>query len=105
MSAASVPQPCRRTSIAQRRANAAAKAETLTVDYYLDGDKMIIASATTPGKLYVVTSGDCSCPAGLQELPCKHAEFRLNVLYPRRNHKPQTETEYSTTIDLCDELF
>lgn len=103
MSAASVPQPRRRTSIAHRRANAAAKAETLTVDYYLDGDKMIIASATTPGKLYVVTSGDCTCPAGLQELPCKHAEFRLNILSTKR--KPQTDAEYSTTIDLCDELF
>lgn len=103
MSTASVPQPRRRTSIAQRRANAAAKAETLTVDYYLDGDKMIIASATTPGKLYVVTSGDCTCPAGLQELPCKHSEFRLHVLSIKR--KTQTDAEYSTTIDLCDELF
>lgn len=105
MSAASVPQPRHRTSIAQRRANAVAKAETLTVDYYLDGDKMIIASATTPGKLYVVTSGDCTCPAGLQELPCKHAEFRLNVLYPRRKPQAQTDAEYSITLDLADELF
>lgn len=94
MATASVPQtPCH-ALIAQRRVNAAAKAETLTVDYYLDGDKMIIASATTPGRLYVVTSGDCTCPAGVQELPCKHAEFRLNVLYPRRTSQPQTDAEY-----------
>lgn len=103
MSNASVP--CRRASTAQRRANAAARAETLTVDYYLDGDKMIIASATTPGKLYVVTSGDCTCPAGVQELPCKHAEFRLNVLYPRRTTQPQSNAAYTVTLDLVDELL
>lgn len=102
MATTSVP---RRTSTAQRRANAADKAETLTVDYYLDGDKMIVASATTPGKLYVVTSGDCTCPAGVQELPCKHAEFRLNVLYPRHGAQSQTDTEYTVTLDLADELF
>ena len=66
---------------------------------------MIIASATTPGKLYVVTSGDCTCPAGLQELPCKHAEFRLNVLYPRHDAQPQTAAAYTVTLDLVDELF
>ncbi|MBV9788016.1 MAG: hypothetical protein JOZ51_07585 [Chloroflexi bacterium] len=92
-------------SLAQRRANAATKAETLIVDYYLDGDKMIIASATTPGKLYVVTSGDCTCPAGLQELPCKHAEFRLNILYPRCTTQQQTDAQYTVTLDLADELF
>lgn len=103
MATASVPR--QRTSTAQRPANAAAKAETLTVDYYLDGDTMIIASATTPGKLYVVTSGDCTCPAGLQELLCKHAEFRLNILYPRRTAQSQTDAEYTVTLDLADELF
>lgn len=105
MSESSVPQTQRQTSINQRRANAAAKAETLTVDYYLDGDKMIIASATTPGKLYVVTSGDCTCPAGLQELPCKHGEFRLNVFYPRCTPHAQIVADYSVILDLVDELF
>jgi hypothetical protein len=92
-----------KASIARRKANAAAKAETSTVDYYLDGDKMIIASETTPGKLYIVTSKDCSCPAGLQELPCKHGAFWLQVFSIKR--KPQTDEEYKTTIALCDELF
>ncbi len=92
--------PRRHTSTAQRRANAIAKAETLAVDYYLDGDTMIIASETTPGKLYVVTSHDCSCPAGRQELPCKHAAYRLNVLMPRTAKK-----SYTAVLADADELF
>ncbi len=87
-------------SVAQRRANAVAKAETLTVDYYLDGDKMIVASQTTPGRLYIVTSTECSCPAGRQELPCKHAAYRLHVLISR---KPKQD--YAAVLAACDELF
>jgi hypothetical protein len=94
----------RRASTDQPRTNATAKAETLTVDYYLDGDTMIIACATIPGRLYIVTSGDCTCPAGVQELPCKHAEFRLNVLYPRPTAQ-QTNAHYTVILDLDDELF
>lgn len=67
-----------RESIAQRHDAAA-----LTVDYYLDGDTLIIASASIPGRLYVTTSNNCSCPAGLQDLPCKHGELRLSLLRPR----------------------
>lgn len=97
--------PFSRVSIDQSRSNVVAAAETLTIGYYLDGDTMIIASATTPGKLYVVTSGDCTCPAGLQELLCKHVEFRLNILYPRRTSQAETASEYIITLDLADELF
>ncbi len=87
-------------SVAQRRANAVAKADTMTVDYYLDGDKMIIASETTPGRLYIVTATECSCPAGRQELPCKHAAYRLQVLMPRTPKKA-----YADVLAACDELF
>ena len=68
-------------SIAQR--HAAAATDTLTIDYYLAGDTLIIASASIPGRLYVTTSNDCSCPAGLQDLPCKHGELRLSLLRPQ----------------------
>ncbi len=68
-----------RTSIAQPRANSA----HITVDYYLCGETLIIASTTTPGRLYVVTSTECTCPAGRQEWPCHHAAVRLDLLAPR----------------------
>ena len=90
-------------SLSQRKSNAAARAENLTVDYYLDGDKMIVASASRPGKLYVVTPTGCSCPAGLLELPCKHAAYRLNILMPRKPR--QTDAEYATTCAAADDLF
>ncbi|HEX6292950.1 MAG TPA: SWIM zinc finger family protein [Herpetosiphonaceae bacterium] len=73
--------------------------DTLTIDYYLDGDTLIIASATIPGRLYVTTSKDCSCPAGLHELPCKHAELRLSLLRPR------TDAALVLTLDQADALF
>jgi hypothetical protein len=73
------------TSIAGRTANAVAISNTSTVDYYLDGETLIIASATMPGRLYVTTATDCSCPAGLQEWPCPHADVRLNLLRPTPN--------------------
>ena len=75
MSTASLAQPC---------VNATARSESLTVDYYLDGDTLIVASATIPGRLYIVTATACSCPVGVQELPCRHAAYRLAILHPRR---------------------
>jgi hypothetical protein len=67
------------TSLAQHRADT----ETLTVDYYLDGDTLIIASATTPGRLHVVTATECSCDAGREDWPCMHAGYRLHILANR----------------------
>jgi hypothetical protein len=96
------------TSLAQRRANATAKAESLSVDYFICPDQhtVIIASATTLGKLYTVTSTECSCPAGRQELPCKHAAYRLNILHPRKPATPQTAAEYDAMVEaLNDCLF
>ncbi len=74
-------------SLTHHYRTAIADAPSLAVDYFICSDRqtVIIASATTNGKLYAVTSTDCSCPAGLQELPCWHADARLMVLYP---HKP-----------------
>ncbi len=91
-------------SIARRKANASTKAAKLiqTVDYVVAGDVLIVASATTVGKLYQVTSTECSCEAGRNALPCWHAEARLQVMHPR---KPQTDEQYKTTLELCDELF
>lgn len=74
-------------------------AATLTVDYYLDDDTLIIASASIPGRLYVTTSSDCSCPAGLQDLPCKHAELRLSLL------RPHTGVLVVLPFDLADQLY
>jgi hypothetical protein len=59
----------------------------LTVDYFLAGDTLIIASTTTPGRFYVTTATDCSCPAGLAEWPCKHADVRLRLLAPQRTRQ------------------
>lgn len=81
MSTPTVPQRISRTEL---HATAAPRAESLTVDYYLHGDTMIVASASTPGKLYIVTSTECSCEAGRRDLPCKHAAYRLEKLHPRR---------------------
>lgn len=75
-----LPRP---TSSAQRQSNAVARAESLTVDYYLDGDTMIVASATTPGTLYIVSATGCTCDAGLRELPGTHAAYRLDTRHPR----------------------
>jgi hypothetical protein len=83
-------------SIAQQHAAAAAP---LVVDYYLHDDTLIIASAAIPGRLYVTTSNDCSCPAGLQELPCKHAELRLSLL------RPHTGVLVVLPFDQADALF
>jgi hypothetical protein len=82
-------------SIAQQHAAAA----TLTVDYYLHGETLIIASASIPGRLYVTTATDCSCPAGLEELPCKHVELRLSLL------RPQTEVALVLPFDQADQLY
>lgn len=75
-------------SVAQRRSNAIARAATLTVDYFIcpDQQTVIIASATTVGKLYHVTATGCTCPAGLQELPCKRAAYRVQILSLSRPH-------------------
>lgn len=94
---ASVSLGC--TSTTQRCANAIVEAEPLTIDYYLDGDTLIIASASIPGRLYVTTSRDCTCPAGLQELPCTHAELRLRIL------RPLSEAPVMLTLDQADQLF
>lgn len=53
-------------SIARRKANASTKAATLiqTVNYYIAGDVLMIASASTVGKLYTVTACECTCEAG-----------------------------------------
>lgn len=83
------------TSIAQQHA----AADILTVDYFLAGEILIIASASIPGRLYVTTSNDCSCPAGLQEEPCKHAELRLNLL------RPQSEAALVLPFDQADQLY
>lgn len=85
-------------SIARDKAHTAS-AKTLTIDYYLDGDTLIIASATIPGRLYVTTSADCSCPAGLQDLPCKHADLRLGIL------RPQSTAPIVLPLDQADALF
>ena len=69
MSTATLPQPT---------------TEPLTLDYYLDGDTLIIASATTPGRLYIVTATSCTCEAGQDDWPCKHADYRLSLLMPKR---------------------
>ena len=95
----------RRTTPAQRRSNAVARADALTVDYFIcpDQQTVIVASATTPGKLYIVTASECSCPAGRRDLPCKHAEYRVQVLFPRTPR--QSDADYAATLTACDELF
>lgn len=57
-------------SVARHRQNAAAKAATLAVDYFIcpAHQTVIIASATTVGKLYQVTASGCTCSVGVQEL-------------------------------------
>ncbi len=85
------------SSLAQRRSNATAKADALTVDYFMSGDTMIIASASHVGRLYTVTATECSCPAGRQELPCKHAAYRLQVM-AQQTKRQYTQADY-------DELF
>ncbi|HEX6291258.1 MAG TPA: hypothetical protein VFZ66_18890 [Herpetosiphonaceae bacterium] len=67
--------------------------ETLTLDYYLAGDVLIIASATVPGRLYVTTAKDCSCPIGLEEWPCAHADLRLRL------RSPQAHDPYPLDLD------
>ncbi|HEX6292890.1 MAG TPA: hypothetical protein VFZ66_27150 [Herpetosiphonaceae bacterium] len=79
---------CHQISTAHCGANAVAASDTLTIDYYISGDTLIIASATTPGRLYLVTSKDCSCPLGLEEWPCAHADLRLCLLAPQRVNDP-----------------
>ena len=86
MSTATIPQP---------QADAA---PPLPVDYYLDGDTLIIASEETPGRLYIVTSTGCSCPAGQADWPCKHADYRLNLLMPKP--RPLTAPASTCTLDL-----
>ena len=95
-------------SLSHRRANAIDRAAVLQVDYVVlpDNDTVIVASATTLGKLYTVTSKECTCPAGRKELPCKHAAYRLNILHPRKPLAPQTKAEYDAMVDkLNDGLF
>lgn len=93
------------TSLAQRYANAVARADSLTVDYFIcpDQQTVIIASATTVGRLYTVTATECSCEAGRRELPCKHSAYRLQVLSPRKPR--QTDADYTATVAACDDLF
>ena len=57
-----------------------APADTFTVDYYLDGDTLVIASTTIPGRLHVVTATECTCDAGRDAWPCQHADYRLHIL-------------------------
>lgn len=97
MSTPTVPQRISRTEF---HATATPRAQSLTVDYYLDGDTMIVASATTPGKLYIVTATECSCEAGRRELLCKHATYRLDKLYPR---KPMSAKQYVQACTGADE--
>lgn len=85
-------------SIAPVTANAVTTAETLTLDYFLAGDVLIIASASIPGRLYVTTANNCSCPAGRDDLPCKHGELRLRLL------RPQTAS-VMLPFDQADQLF
>ncbi len=73
-------------------------AAPLTVDYYLHGDTLIIASETIPGRLYIVTSTGCSCPAGQDDWPCEHADYRLNLLMPK--HTTPTAMASTRTLDL-----
>lgn len=93
-------------SVAQRKANAVAKADTLTVDYFICPDKqtVIIASATTVGRMYTVTASECSCPAGRNELPCKHSAYRLHVLSPRKR-QPMSDAAYAAACAAADDLF
>lgn len=60
---------------------------------------LIIASASIPGRLYVTTSKECSCPAGLDDLPCKHIELRLSLL------RPQTDAPIVLPLDQADQLY
>ncbi len=75
--------------VAQHHVNEPAKAaeQIQCVDYFIAGDTLIIASASTIGRLYVVTATECSCEAGRQELPCWHAAARLH-LFSRRGPIP-----------------
>ncbi|MDP9316545.1 MAG: hypothetical protein M3R24_37780 [Chloroflexota bacterium] len=94
-------------NLPQRREAAAAKAAQMLpkVDYYVvNRETVIIASATTVGRMYVVTSTGCTCKAGVEEIPCWHQEARLNILHPRPKAKPQTDAEYARTLAACDEL-
>jgi hypothetical protein len=61
------------TTLPQRRANAVARADTLTVDYFIcpDQQTVIIASATTVGRLYTVTATECSCGAARTALQAR----------------------------------
>jgi hypothetical protein len=95
-------------SLSHRRATAIDRAAVLQVDYVVlpDNDTVIVASATTAGKLYTVTSKECTCPAGRKELPCKHAAYRLNILHPRTPAAPQSAAEYNAMVDrLNADLF
>ncbi len=71
--------------VVPRQANQSteAAARIQSVDYFIAGDTLVIASASTIGRLYVVTASECSCEAGRQELPCWHAAARLHLFSPR----------------------
>ncbi len=71
--------------VAQHHVNEPAKAaeQIQCVDYFIAGDTLIIASASTVGRLHVVTASECSCEAGRQEQPCWHAAARLHLFSPR----------------------
>jgi hypothetical protein len=69
------------TTLPRRTANA--NTAPLTIDYYLDGDTLVIASTTTPGRLHVVTATECTCDAGRDDWPCTHADYRLHILASR----------------------
>ncbi len=75
--------------VVPRQANQSteAAARIQSVDYFIAGDTLVIASASTIGRLYVVTASECSCEAGRQELPCWHAAARLH-LFSRRDPIP-----------------
>ena len=92
-------------SLARRRATAQAKAaERLqTIEYVVAGDTLIIASATTVGKLYQVSATECTCDAGRNGMPCWHAEAQLQVMMPAP--KPhRTDEQHAALLAELDEL-
>ncbi|MDP9314607.1 MAG: hypothetical protein M3R24_27635 [Chloroflexota bacterium] len=80
--------------VAQHHVNEPTKAaeQIQYVDYFIAGDTLVIASASTVGRLYVVTASECSCEAGRQELPCWHAAARLHLFFPRGSIHTVTST-------------
>ncbi len=78
--------------LAQRPASETTEAaeQIQRVDYFITGDTLVIASASTVGRLYIVTASECSCEAGQNDRPCWHDAARLELLFPR--HPSRTLT-------------